>query len=147
MKKLLLGLGVAILISSCVAPIERRVTANPQMFDRLTRDHKEAVRAGVVKEGMSKDAVYLAWGKPARVQMGRREGKNLERWSYNTYQPVYTTSFGFGTGWGGWGGGCGGFGGFGGPFSFGGTGLDYVPVEGRSVEFVNDKVAGFTIPR
>jgi hypothetical protein len=141
MKRFLSAAAFTLLLSSCVAPIERRVTANPQMFNNLSATHKEAVRSGVVKEGMSKDAVYLAWGRPARVQTGRRDGKSLERWSYNSYQPVYTSTFGFGSAWGGFGR-CD----LANPFFFGGPTIDYLPVEGKSVEFVNDRVTGFAIP-
>lgn len=140
--KTLLALSVVLILSSCASPIERRVTSNPQLFQKLSVSHQSAVRNGEVKEGMSKDAVFLAWGRPNRIQTGRRNGQALERWSYNSYEPVYSSSFGFVTTFGH---GC--HGGIYDPFYWGGPQIDYVPVEGRSVEFVNDKVVGFTMGR
>ena len=144
MKKILLPLTLVVMLASCASPIERRMTRNPDLYQKLPESQKVDVKMGRVTEGMGKDAVFLAWGRPARVQTGQRNGKPLERWSYNDYQPVYTQSFGF---YSGFGPGCGPFGGpFGGGGFWGGPSLDYVPVEGRSVEFVGGKVVGFTTP-
>jgi len=130
----------ALLLTGCASPIERRVTRNPEMFSKLTPADQSSVRRGEIREGMTKDAVYLALGRPARVHQGKRGGRDLERWSYNSYEPVYTHHFGFG---GYWGAGCG----YHDPYYWGGPSIDYVPVEGTQVEFVGGKVVGFTLRR
>lgn len=129
-----------LLLVGCVSPIERRVTRNPEMFNKLTPSEQAMVRRGEIREGMTRDAVYLAMGRPARVFRGKRDGKELERWSYNAYEAVYTSSFGFG-GWYGSGGHCGHYA----PYYWGGPQIDYVPVEGSFVEFIGGKVSGFAM--
>lgn len=126
-------------LASCVSPIERRVTRNPEMFSKLPAAEQTSVRRGEVREGMSKDAVFLAWGQPDRVAKGRRDGKNRERWSYTQYEQVQHFGYGGGLGFAG--------GGWYDPIGYAGPIIDYVPVPGRSVEFVEGKVAGFLVPR
>jgi hypothetical protein len=138
----------AFILASCAAPVERRITQNPVMYEGLTSPQKVDVRSGKVREGMSKDAVFLAWGRPTRIHTGMKDGKALERWNYTNYEPTYNTSIGFGTGFLGWGrdnGPC--FWGINDPFYFGGYNMNYVPVEGKSVEFLDGKVSGFSMPR
>jgi hypothetical protein len=141
MKALLMMLSAVVLLSSCSSGPERRVSRNPQIFDRLSQSDRDAVLAGKVREGMSKEAVFLAFGRPVEVSEGRRNGQALEKWGYTRLQPVFFNSF-----YSGWGGPCGsplGWGTIGGI----GTGVDYVPVQGATVEFVNGKVVGYTVPR
>lgn len=142
MKHLLLSTLAVFLLASCASPIERRVTRNPEMFNKLSVADQGSVRRGEIREGMSKDAVYLALGRPARIHQGKRNGKALERWSYNSYEPVYTQHFGFASRWGG--AGCGYYND---PYFWGGPSIEYVPVEGTQVEFVADKVVGYTVRR
>ena len=127
-------------------PAERRVEKNPALFDRLNEMERAAVLRGEVKEGMSRDAVYLAWGSPGRVVSGSREGKEQEKWAYFVAAPVQTTSLSYGAhpahpfyssygthpqyGYGnshgpGWG---------------VDTGVDYLPQIGSSVEFIDGRV-------
>ena len=131
---------LVLVLASCASPIERRVTHNPELFNKLPPAEQASVRRGEVREGMSKDAVFLAWGQPDRVAKGRKDGKNRERWSYTQYEQMHR--FGYG-------GGLGMVGGYGwiDPIGYAGPIIDYVPVPGRSVEFVEGKVAGFLVPR
>lgn len=149
MKPTLLFLAAAaMLLSSCVSPIERRVSSFPGMYSKLNEDEKKAVQMGQVREGMSRDAVYLAWGNPTRIMTGKREGKAYERWGYMAYQPVVMDGYGVGMGMGYWGGRH--YRGFGGgfyePWYYGGPAVAYVPTDGRHVEFVNGKVTSFLSP-
>ncbi len=80
----------SVAVTSCVNPIQARVSAYPGMYEKLKPAEKEAVNSGAVKDGMSKDAVYLAWGAPSRVGRARRDGKVFERWGYaGMYAPYY----------------------------------------------------------
>lgn len=105
------------------------------MFDALPAKHREKVRDGEISRGMSYDAVYLAWGRPARrVEMMRPEGPST-RWDYAGTRPVYTTNV---------------YGGYGrgryGPYrsSWAGVGAGpevvYVPYHRASVWFVDGRV-------
>lgn len=128
-------------------PAERRVQRNPELFASLKEKERAAVLRGEVAEGMSRDAVYLAWGRPGRVMTGSRNGSDQERWAYFRATPVQTTSFsygsyaahpfyssygihpqfgyGYGPGWGV------------------GSGIDYVPEIDRTVEFANGRVVAW----
>jgi hypothetical protein len=137
--RILLSVSVALFAVSCASPIERRVTKNPQMFNKLTSEQQQSVQQGRVKEGMSRDAVYLAWGHPSAVSNGSRDGRTYERWNYTELQPVYINTLGAGISRHA----CG----FYDPYYYSGPIIDYVRVPGRSVEFVNNKVSGFLVPR
>jgi hypothetical protein len=141
MNRAYLSVLAIVLLVGCASPIERRVSRNPEMFNRLSSADQSSVRRGELREGMTKDAVFLTLGRPARVHQGVRSGKALERWSYNSFEPVYRHQVGFG---GYWGAGCGPLHD---PFFWGGPSVDYVPVEGTQVEFVGDRVVGYTVRR
>lgn len=103
--------------------------------------------AGRIAEGMSRDAVYLAWGSPERVTRGSEGGAEFERWRYTELRPVYPghTWTGFGVGYGlGYG--------YGGGYRYGrfypgyaviDYGPDYVPVTAATVKFRSGKVVGW----
>jgi len=144
----LLCLLPAILFTACATnPAERRVQKFPERFAGLTDREKDLVLRGEVTEGMSQDAVFIAWGNPGRVMAGSRDGKGSERWAYFHTAPVSTYSVGYGA-WGphpfysaygvhpvyGYG--------YGPGWGFG-SGVDYVPYLDRTVEFVNGKVVAW----
>lgn len=131
---------LVLVLASCASPIERRVSHYPELFNKLPAAEQAMVRRGEVREGMSKDAVFLAWGKPDRIAHGRKDGKNRERWSFAEYEQVHRM---------GYAGGLGLAGGYGwvDPIAYGGPVVDFVPVPGRSVEFIDGKVVGFLVPR
>ena len=138
---------IALLITASCAtrnPSERRIEKRPDLFERLTPREKELVAAGEIAEGMSRDAVYLAWGRPDMVRSGSRQGESSESWAYFDSVPMNTVSIGFGTGgyhsfytdYGihprfGYGVGPG--------WSYS-TGVDFVGHISRTVEFSNDRV-------
>lgn len=47
------------------------------------------VLAGNIAQGMSMDAVYFAWGKPAVVANETRMRKETTRWDYAQTKPVF----------------------------------------------------------
>lgn len=101
-----------------VPPMESRIARNPEMFGSLPESHQELVRQGRVKEGMSQDAVYLAWGRADEVRNSSRKGKALETWIYLGTEVIrrHTVGYGYGFGYGY----CHGYG-YGGPM----FGVDY----------------------
>lgn len=133
---MLLLAGAVLALASCVSPIAKRIEHNPAIYQALSEPHKNLVRTGQIAEGMSKPAVFIAWGRPDRSTKGSKGGKSFERWSYSGYDAVHGTSLGFGYGYGGWGG----------PFYYD-TGLfyqptvTYVPYERKYVIFINDRVS------
>lgn len=130
-------------ITSCTVTPQKRIEKNPQLYSALSNRDKTLVSQGRIDKGMSREAVFLAWGNPDRVQVGEENGRNLERWGYLDRYPVTThqVGVGFGAGRWGWGGGfnrwgCDPFwgGGFGGPVT------TFIPYEAGSVEFKSGRV-------
>jgi len=120
------------------AGINHRIKKHILKYDNLSEQHKTKVRQGEIVEGMSRDAVFLAWGKADRVQQASTNGRKSEHWAYFASDPVSTASVGYGGG-GPWGGG----------YHHGGTGwgvgsdvhvVDYVA---RSVDFASDRVVAW----
>ena len=117
--------------------INRRIKKHFLKFDELSEHHKEKVRHGEIVEGMSKDAVYLAWGKANRVRQSSRHGHKTERWEWFDGEPVHTGTIGYGTGGPVFGGP------WGGPGWEVGSDVHVVDVLSRSVEFANDRVVAW----
>jgi hypothetical protein len=105
-----LFLGIAALLSAFLAgcsTVDSRIHGNPQTFAALSPADQALVRRGDISEGMSKAAVYLAWGKPDRLRYGSRAGVPFEAWIYTTTQSEiglgYSPGFyGYGYGRYGW---------------------------------------------
>jgi hypothetical protein len=147
-------------LPSCQTPSPAtRIAAKPAIFAALPAKQQVLVQQGQIAEGMSKDAVYLAWGSPSQQFAAGQGGRNYELWRYTGLQPIYVNrvysmgSFGWGGGFGGgpWGPGCGAYGpgwgrrgGFwGGPSFAYNMGPDYVPFTAAEVKFSSDKVSSW----
>ncbi len=105
-----------------------------------------------VTEGMSKDAVYIAWGKADEIKISSQNHRSRETWIYLSYEPIYTRSIN--VGYGGYGGSrygrrggyCGYGGGYGGDFGYG-TDVTYQPYVGAKVEFEKKHVVSWETTR
>jgi len=139
-----LGIALAFGLAACAsrpAP-EKRFAKHPELAAKLSPREQEIARRGEIAEGMSQDAVFLAWGRPDVVRTGRREGQGSERWAYLSRGGVHTTSVGFSTG---------SYSGFhtgfgyehGGPFFGLGNDPYYPHHVDRSVDFLNDRVTAW----
>ena len=136
--------GVALMLSACaVSTPASRVAQAPQMFEVLTETQKQAVREGRVLEGMSPDAVYLAWGRPDRVTRGSQNGQPYEVWRFTQLQPVYHSGMNVGMGYGYGGYGYGGHRYYDPGFLAVETGPDYVPVTAAVVRFIRNRVVSW----
>jgi len=102
--RLLLIASALLAMGGCAATttLERRIAADPELFESLSPKHQALVREGRVVEGMSKDAVRLAWGRPHEVKQGSSRGRSQEIWVYYGSEsvPVRTIGLGYGYGWG-----------------------------------------------
>jgi hypothetical protein len=136
-------------LTSCTSPIERRIVSNPQLFDKLSSSDRSLVSRGEIREGMSKDAVFLALGRPDNVAEGRERGARIERWTYLDSRPVQSTTIGMGIGTGGYYGGSRfgyglGYGGLWDPYWGGyGSGVSYMPYPATMVEFRSGRVVKY----
>jgi len=79
--------------TSCSSTVTSRIEKNPALYNNLNTKHKALVDKGQITTGMNKEAVFLAWGNPADIGKGESSSKGrFERWTYNSYQPVYSHS-------------------------------------------------------
>lgn len=140
MKALLnscLGLLAVVLLVQCVSTPRTRVERNPQLFAQLSAKDRQLVMSGVIREGMTRDAVFLAWGAPDRVSIGTNRGRELESWIYQGQQPVRSMNMSMGFGYGGYG--PYGYGGY--PYFGGGPSVTYIPYTAGVVEFSGSRVS------
>jgi hypothetical protein len=94
MKKLLFVLPACLLFASCAPSTpQARIQQQPEKFESLSAKHRDLVEKGQIDQGMSQDAVYLAWGSPSRVFQGSKNDRVTERWDYAGSRPVYTNTF------------------------------------------------------
>tara|TARA_R110000850_G_scaffold64695_6_gene145056 strand:- start:346 stop:807 length:462 start_codon:yes stop_codon:yes gene_type:complete len=82
-------------LSGCVTGYEQRIQQNPALYSKLSSRDKDLVSQGVIKEGMSKDAAFLAWGRPDIVREGSSGGSNSESWAYIGNAGVPRTSLSY----------------------------------------------------
>ncbi len=63
------------------------------MYQSLTPEQQQLVSQGRIENGMSQQAVFLAWGAPnSQPYVGQQGKKNLERWVYTRMEPVMVMS-------------------------------------------------------
>lgn len=83
----------------CSTP-ETRINERPEVYRSLSPNDQALVSQGKIREGMSRDAVYLAWGAPNQRGEGRNRGKSVESWIYFSTTTTGYYSGGFGNGYG-----------------------------------------------
>ena len=136
----LLSAAAMLMLASCVSPIAKRIERNPDIYNNLSARHKTMVTQGQIEEGMSKQAVFIAWGRPDRAAKGSRSGRSFEQWSYVAYETVPAMSVGPGFGyWGGYGAHRFSYD----PVFFYEPAFTYLPYESARVEFSNAKVTAW----
>ena len=85
-------LALALVLAGCSTP-ESRIKSNPQAYASLSPADQELVREGKIRVGLSRAAVFLAWGKPDRVRYGVRQGHPFEVWIYTTSRSAVLPSY------------------------------------------------------
>ncbi len=78
----------AMFLSGC-ATVDYRISQNPEIYQQLSPRDQQLVRAGQIREGMTQDAVFLAWGQPEQKGFGRMKGRQTETWIYRAYYSAY----------------------------------------------------------
>ncbi len=79
------------LLSGCAtSTIESRKKERYNAYTELNAEQRAAVDTGQIKVGISKDAVYIAWGKPHQVLVSESSAGKQEVWVYlGTYLQSY----------------------------------------------------------
>jgi len=97
-------LGIAAVISiliSCSTP-QTRISDHPELYQSLSSRDQVLVSQGQIRSGMSRSAVWLAWGSPDQKIVGNMAGTPTETWIYIYYATYpYYPYYGPGP-WGPW---------------------------------------------
>ncbi len=94
----LLAAACATGLSGCASTVQSRIAQNPQLYENLSATHKALVTRGKITEGMTRDAVHLAWGRPDSVKTSSSGGRVTETWLYTNFYPEYAGYHGYGWG-------------------------------------------------
>lgn len=81
---LLLGGGAA----GCASTDPQARARQRPGFNALPAAERRLALAGQVRDGMSADAVFVAWGRPTQVYRGTANGRPLEAWVYLRAAPA-----------------------------------------------------------
>lgn len=85
----------AVFVISCGSQQSARIANHKSIYQRLDPQTQKIVESGSIAKGFSKDAVFLAWGQPARkVSLSGQS----ERWDYVGHEAVQMNTFGNGHG-------------------------------------------------
>ncbi len=71
----------------CASDSATRAGERPAFAGQPARDRQLALN-GDVRDGMSPDTVFVAWGKPAQIYRGTANGRPLEAWVYLRAAPA-----------------------------------------------------------
>ena len=85
LRALTFGISASALILTSCSTTETRISNHPEIFQTLSPRDQALVRAGKIREGMSRDAVWVAWGTPDQKATGTARGRPVETWIYNEY--------------------------------------------------------------
>src|SRR5690625_5147025 len=75
-------LAVVFFAFGCAHTPETRIAKNPELFEQLTPEEQQSVRAGAIQLGYTPDMVFLALGEPDRKITRRTKDDNLNIWIY-----------------------------------------------------------------
>lgn len=84
-RALTFGLSASALVLTSCSTTETRISNHPEVFQRLSAQDQDLVRQGKIRDGMSQDAVWIAWGTPDQKGTGIARHRAVETWIYNEY--------------------------------------------------------------
>jgi len=87
----------ALILTSCSTP-QTRISEHPDLYHSLSHRDQALVGQGQVRIGMSRTAVWLAWGSPDRKVVANIGGGPRETWAY-----IYYVTYPYYPGYGPWG--------------------------------------------
>src|SRR4030095_11356865 len=74
----------ALILTSCSTP-QTRISDHPDLYQSLSQTDQALVSQGQIRIGMSRTAVWLAWGSPNRKIVGNMGCGATETWLYIYY--------------------------------------------------------------
>jgi hypothetical protein len=75
---------VVLILASCSTP-QTRISDHPDLYQSLSPRDQALVSQGRIRSGMSRNAVWLAWGSPDQKIVGNMKGNSTETWIYIYY--------------------------------------------------------------
>ena len=115
----------AMIFGGCATP-GGRISQHPEIYQGLSPGDQALVREGQIRQGMTTDAVWLAWGTADQKIPANIRGRPAETWVYLRYETPPS---------------------YGGPYYYGPFDWSYIPPKFiypiRAVTFSNGKVAYF----
>jgi len=115
----------ALILNGC-ATTQARISQHPDIYQRLSPRDQALVSQGQIREGMTMDAVWLAWGKPDQKLADNMRDRPVETWAYLRYETPPS---------------------YGGPYYYGPFDWSYIPPKfvypSKGVTFSNGKVVFF----
>src|SRR5437870_4843020 len=97
-----LGIAAVVLILTCCSTPRSRISDHPDLYQTLSSRDQALVSQGQIRSGMSRSAVWLAWGSPDQKIVGNMAGTPTETWIYIYYATYpYYPYYGPGP-WGPW---------------------------------------------
>jgi hypothetical protein len=78
----------ALILGSCSTP-ETRISDHPDIYQSLSPRDQALVSHGQIRIGMSRTAVWLAWGSPDQKVIGNMGNGRTETWVYIYYASYY----------------------------------------------------------
>jgi hypothetical protein len=92
-RLILLGLACVALLAGCATQrelIEKRISQKSAYFSTLPADDQQRIREGKLVSGDTRDAVWIAYGRPDRVFQKVTGTTTNEVWSYVDQDVTYT---------------------------------------------------------
>lgn len=80
------------------ATTNRRIEQNGTLFHQKSLTEKKAITNGNITPGMTRDAVYMAWGNPRQRLEGVADGVPYEEWIYDKFKPKANLDIGISNG-------------------------------------------------
>src|SRR5262249_14518693 len=75
----------ALILAGC-ATTQSRISQHPEIYQRLSARDQALVSQGQIHQGMTMDAVWLAWGTPDQKIPDNMGDRPTETWLYLRYQ-------------------------------------------------------------
>lgn len=73
-----------LILSSC-STTQTRISEHPDLYQSLSHRDQALANQGQIRIGMSRPAVWLAWGSPDQRIVGNMGGGTTETWVYTYY--------------------------------------------------------------
>jgi len=84
---------IGCLVLAACSTVDSRIKEKPAVYSSLSPRDQALVKSGMIREGLPEGAVYIAWGAPAQIRSGSRNGHAYEAWVYTTLKTIVTTDY------------------------------------------------------